>query len=592
MSAFVVISMTTVPCRNGTLGATIRSLQEQSLKPDQIRLYLTPGCESVPSVNCVWTSDLGPITKLSAVRECELSSDAIIVTADDDQIYAPNWLSTLVEGAKQYPNEAVGLSGWNVSHFLRDPVRGTYEWLNGPGPCDVLEGFAGTAYRKSFFADDVWSIPATCRFVDDVWISGYLFRRGIGRRVVGKKLQQSTAHDQQGLHTRSDFVELNRKASVLMFKQATAKLSICIPSLTSRSALLDRLLACLRSQPRSSEVEIISDVDEGQRTTGAKRNQLVARSCGDYVVHIDDDDLVAPNYIPAILEAIERHPGVDAVVLRGRRRSTTGEIAVFDYGVNHVEGRTVDSVLWRKISHLCPVRRDLAARVFYPDLTLGEDLQWAETISPFINTFARAGGSSEVLYYYEFCQKDHQTIFTPQYRDASGPGSTRSITRPYRRFLESFIKDHRLKTILDLGCGDMEVMSRVDLRKAKYLGVDVISERVARNAKKHPDLKFKRGDARTFSVDGFDLVIIKDVLQHWSNDEVKVWIDRFLASSAKMALVTNCNYGPTVNTNIPTGTWRALDLTKPPFSVGSVVFRWSMPRGPFIDDKDVVLIKR
>jgi len=598
----VIISMTTIPRRNGTLGDTIASLLAQTYKAHEIRLYLTPGCEPISSVRCIATPDFGPITKLSAVKDEGLPPDAIVVTADDDQIYFSNWLSTLVDAAIRYPHEAVGFSGWDVGHFLRDPEHGNYEW-SGLGPCDVLEGFAGVAYRRSFFGQDLWQVPDACRYVDDVWISGYLSRRGIGRRRIGDKLNTSAAADQQGLHTRSDFVELNRKAATISFRgpvtTTTMKLSICIPSLANRKNMLERLLKQLREQPRSSEVEILVEVDDRQHTTGAKRNQLVARAQGGYVVHVDDDDLVTPEYISAILAAIEQNPGVDAILIRGRRRSPNGEVWVFDYGKGGTEGTIIDDVLWRQIGHLCPIRRDLAQKVPYPDVTIGEDLAWIRQIAPLIKSFARAGSEGQVLYLYEYASNEfssksklnHQAIFTSQYAECSGPGSTRTVTRPYRRFLESFIKEHKIKTILDLGCGDMEVMSHVDLGRAKYLGVDVIAERVARNAKNHTGLKFQQGDAREFPLDGFDLVIIKDVLQHWSTEEVKDWLDRFFASTSKMALATNCNYGPSVNTNIETGGWRAVDLTKPPFSVGRLVFRWSLPRGEFIDDKDVVQLQ-
>ena len=40
----VVVSMTSIPARNGTLGPTIASLRAQTRPPNEIRLYLGPGC--------------------------------------------------------------------------------------------------------------------------------------------------------------------------------------------------------------------------------------------------------------------------------------------------------------------------------------------------------------------------------------------------------------------------------------------------------------------------------------------------------------------------------------------------------------------
>lgn len=211
---------------------------------------------------------------------------------------------------------------------------------------------------------------------------------------------------------------------------------------------------------------------------------------------------------------------------------------------------------------------------------------------------------------------NHERIFTPQYTHASGPGSTFENSAPYRAFLEEFIREHSIQTILDLGCGDAEIMSNVDLRlrrndgsfmDVQYLGVDVIPERIHLNREKHgtvrTNMHFVQQDLREFLVEDRrdlktmlepDLVICKDVLQHWSNDE----IDQFLKLTIgwyPFMLVTNCNYDPpaiwpSVNTDIQTGDWRPLDIMKSPFNVrGEVALRYGTRSTGGI--KDVVLIK-
>ena len=791
MTAPVIVSMTTVPARNGTVGPIVGFLRGGRRPPDEIRVYLTPGCDRVPGARCIEVADLGPVTKLSAVADPGLPDDAIVVTCDDDQIYDPRWLETLVDAAQCWPDCAVGLSGWNTRGFLLgERGRDHYEWVRPHSPCDVLEGFAGVAYRRGFFGADVWNVPESCRFVDDVWISGYLHKKGIARRLVGAKLCRPAPSDRAGLHARKDFVALNRAAARELFGEATTSalpsgraarpgeagpcdltsalpsgraarpgeagpcdltsalpsgsaarpgearpcdltsalpsgsaarpgeagpcdpaptenptLSILIPSLASRAPLLARLRACLARQGRASEIEILTDVDDGQATTGTKRNRLVARARGAYLCHVDDDDLVAPDYLDAILAAIAENPGVDAVWIRGQRRIVDGEeagVLPFDYGCPpSANGRVSDDgTLWRSAGHLCPIRAAIAKATPFPELTVGEDLRWANAVAPKIRTSARAGRAGQVLYYYEFdphkktqarpqgSQAEvritvsqptnparptpsappappapttprtprrarardaevrvarggvhlpapavnaptlpaggpqgaatpgggakvgersdvspdgvHAAIFAVQYTEASGPGSALSVTVPYRAFLEEFIRERGVASIVDLGCGDLEIMSHVDLAGARYLGVDVIAERVRRNGKKlegRPQFTFNVGDARALpmgNLANFDLLIIKDVLQHWTNTEVAAWLARwqFAVQGPRYALVTNCNYGPTVNRDVAAGGWRAIDLTRAPFGVGKVVLRWALPRGPHVDYKDVVLLER
>lgn len=185
--------------------------------------------------------------------------------------------------------------------------------------------------------------------------------------------------------------------------------------------------------------------------------------------------------------------------------------------------------------------------------------------------------------------KTHTEIFRPQYAERSGSGSTLAYTAPYRAFLERFIKEHDVRRILDFGCGDMEVMGNIDLTSIEYFGIDCIPERVARNMERFPPdafphMRFHCDDVRHYPgwVEGWaDLLVMKDVLQHWSNADITQFMER---ADFRRALFTNCNYrDDTVNTDIATGGWRSLDLTKPPFELGRVVFQW--------ETKDVVLVE-
>jgi hypothetical protein len=91
-------------------------------------------------------------------------------------------------------------------------------------------------------------------------------------------------------------------------------LSILIPTLHKRQRLLKLLLAELNKQ-RTDEIEILTYPDDGMITTGRKRNDLVAKAQGLYVVHIDDDDMIAPTYIADILEAAKQNP--DCITFNG-----------------------------------------------------------------------------------------------------------------------------------------------------------------------------------------------------------------------------------------------------------------------------------
>src|ERR1700722_5137465 len=53
---------------------------------------------------------------------------------------------------------------------------------------------------------------------------------------------------------------------------------------------------------------IIDDRPRGVVTTGEKRNRLLQRALGAYVAFIDDDDLIATDYLPRIVVALKDNP--------------------------------------------------------------------------------------------------------------------------------------------------------------------------------------------------------------------------------------------------------------------------------------------
>lgn len=67
-------------------------------------------------------------------------------------------------------------------------------------------------------------------------------------------------------------------------------------------------------------------------------------------------------------------------------------------------------------------------------------------------------------------------------------------TGPYREFVAQFIRDRGIRTVIDLGCGDFEVSSGIDLGSATYTGVDLYDELIEDNRRRY------ECDGRTFLV--------------------------------------------------------------------------------------------
>ena len=93
-------------------------------------------------------------------------------------------------------------------------------------------------------------------------------------------------------------------------------LSILIPTVKRHASFLATLLLELNLQamPYEGQIEILVD-DSEIDSIGEKRNRLLARSGGKYVVFFDADDRPSPTYISSNMAGIEK--GVDCCSLKG-----------------------------------------------------------------------------------------------------------------------------------------------------------------------------------------------------------------------------------------------------------------------------------
>jgi glycosyltransferase involved in cell wall biosynthesis len=83
------------------------------------------------------------------------------------------------------------------------------------------------------------------------------------------------------------------------------KLSILTCTLHERIHIFKKLNKALEKQIKIfSQVELLANLDSGEKSIGQKRNELLCAAKGEYVAFVDDDDLIASDYISSILTAI------------------------------------------------------------------------------------------------------------------------------------------------------------------------------------------------------------------------------------------------------------------------------------------------
>jgi len=181
-------------------------------------------------------------------------------------------------------------------------------------------------------------------------------------------------------------------------------LSILICTLPHRHHLLHELLDVLEPQvaKHPDRVEIVKHDGGPAMSTGAKRQWLLNQSWGDYVVFVDDDDLVPSYYVDEMLKAIESGPdcvGINGTMTTDGQHETIWRLSK-DYGnIDKVEGNR--TVYYRHTNHITAVKREIALRAGFPDKSNAEDKHYSDRL--ILHTEVKI---EKPMYHYRFSTKN------------------------------------------------------------------------------------------------------------------------------------------------------------------------------------------
>ena len=183
----IIISLTSYPARIGTVNQTIESLLNQTMKADKVILWLAP--EQFPNkeadlpqqlldlrnkgLTIDWYHDIKSYKKL--IPTLKKYPDALIVTADDDLLFAPNWVETLYTGYLKHPND---INIHRATKFYYDKygfhcIGGGTEFYKDGSPLNKICSGAGAIYPPNCFYKDMLDEDLFLKLAptnDDQWI--------------------------------------------------------------------------------------------------------------------------------------------------------------------------------------------------------------------------------------------------------------------------------------------------------------------------------------------------------------------------------------------------------------------------------------
>jgi len=170
----------------------------------------------------------------------------------------------------------------------------------------------------------------------------------------------------------------------------------------------------------------------------------------------------------------------------------------------------------------------------------------------------------------EFMDKRKNKLFY----SGGGTDPDNDKNNTYINLIQSYVNRPDINSVIEIGCGDWEVSSRIDWSSVAYTGYDVVGSLIKYNTENFgsDNIKFicdtdviKNNNIKA------DLIIIKDVIQHLPSSFCKDFV-KSIPTNFKYNIVTN-DYGP--NSEIEFGGYTGNDFSKEPFSMKyKLIIQW------------------
>lgn len=159
----------------------------------------------------------------------------------------------------------------------------------------------------------------------------------------------------------------------------------------------------------------------------------------------------------------------------------------------------------------------------------------------------------------------------------SGAGSRGKYAEVYAEAIKKFIGENKIEKVVDLGCGDFQVAAQFAVGDVHYTGCDVVPDLINHLNKTFGSetIEFRCLNIVEDKLPDGDLCLIRQVLQHLSNTEIKQILEN--CKKYKYLIITEQYPNPNIelvpNLDIPHGPDvrmhfnSAVVLDKPPFNL-------------------------
>ena len=158
------------------------------------------------------------------------------------------------------------------------------------------------------------------------------------------------------------------------------------------------------------DVEILINIDDGTKSVGQKRNEVLDNATGKFVCFVDDVDMVSENYFSRILKIIRENDNLDCIGFTGMYYVNGNNVMLFRHA-NKYGGHYKDpmGVQHRPVNHLNPVKTSYAKLIRFPEQDFGEDSDYCDRLLESGLIENEVIIDDEVMYHYLWSEEGSRT---------------------------------------------------------------------------------------------------------------------------------------------------------------------------------------
>lgn len=378
--------------RPGNVRRLVQSAEQTASGPVEFVFY----CDNDDHVSqevCaeLGTVIIGPRIVLSQMwNRCyeQATGDVFMHCGDDIVFRTPDWDGMVLRTFERYPDRIALVHGRDGIHDQNLATHGFLHraWVDAAG-------YFVPPYFSSDY-NDTWNTEVADRLGRRVYLAEMYTEH---MHFINGKAELDVTHQERlARHERDNPAGLYEKHAAERATQVTRlqavidsyhapKWTILIATLGQRADRLRQLLDVLMPQVDAMHgvVRVIALRNNGELPLADIRQALVECADSDYLSFIDDDDMVPDYFVKRVVPLLD---GVDQVGWRmqcvqdGVRLKPTYHSLRYDGWSEDVDG------YYRDVSHLNPIKTELAQKVDYRSTRPPEDVAWTGLIRPHVRT--------------------------------------------------------------------------------------------------------------------------------------------------------------------------------------------------------------